>query len=203
MAADSFSTVNNYILEDECVLLRPLVEEDEINLRYFSDNEPDLWKYSLQSAAGAGNLEQYIQTAMLDRKKGAAYPFIIFDKKRKRYAGCTRFYELDLKNDSTFLGYTWLGSEFQRTGINRRAKYLLLSFAFEQILFHRVAFRADINNIASIKAMEAIGCVREGLLREHLILPDGSRRTSVQLSILAPDWQQAVKCSLQQLCSSQ
>lgn len=196
-----FSTLNNYIFQDACVLLRPLVEEDAIFLRHFSENEPELWKYSLQTAAGARNLEQYIATAIEEREKGTAYPFIIYDKKTQQYAGSTRFYEIDLKNESCFLGYTWLGSAFQRTGINRHCKYLLLQFAFEQATFHRVAFRADANNRASIKAMEAIGCKQEGILREHLILPDGSRRTSVQLSILSSEWNQSVKEHLKNLCS--
>ena len=197
----SFSTIEHYVLEDDCVLLRPLVKDDANFLQVFSDHEPELWKYSLQTAAGARNLEQYIATAISDREKGIAYPFIIFDKKQQRYVGSTRFYELDTKNGSTFLGYTWLGSEFQRTGINRHCKYLLLRFAFEQANFHRVAFRADANNSASIKAMEAIGCKHEGILREHLILPDGSRRNSVQLSILAPEWHATVKADLKNLCS--
>ena len=201
MLVPNFSTLQNYILEDACVLLRPLVKDDAQFLQHFSDNEPELWKYSLQTAAGAGNLEQYIATAIRDREKGVAYPFIIFDKKQQRYAGSTRLYELDVKNGAAFLGYTWLGSEFQRTGINRHCKYVLLQFAFEQMGFHRIAFRADARNIASIQAMEAIGCKHEGILREHLILPDGSRRTSVQLSILASDWNESVKAHLKNLCT--
>ncbi|MEI8110734.1 MAG: GNAT family protein [Chitinophagia bacterium] len=202
MLAQSFSALHNYILEDECVLLRPLLQDDANFLQYFSENEPEIWRYSLQTAAGADNLAQYIASAIQDREKGAAYPFIIFDKKNQQYAGSTRLYEIDIKNETTYLGYTWLGSAFQRTGINRHCKYLLLQFAFDQMGFHRVAFRADARNIASIQAMEAIGCKQEGILRDHLILPDGSRRTSVQLSILASEWQQTVKLSLQKLCVS-
>lgn len=170
-------------------------------LQDFSDNEPELWRYSLQTAAGTDNLQQYIASALSDREKGTAYPFIIYDKQKQQYAGSTRFYEIDAANESLYLGYTWLGKEFQRTGLNRQCKMLMLEFAFEQAGFHRVAFRADANNLASIRAMEAIGCIREGLLREHLILADGSRRTSIQLSILSSDWHQSVKAHLQHLCN--
>ena len=48
---------NNVILENQCVLLRPLQWSDVDNLLHFSINEPDLWKYSLVRANGKENLE--------------------------------------------------------------------------------------------------------------------------------------------------
>jgi RimJ/RimL family protein N-acetyltransferase len=165
-------------------------------LQVFSENEPELWQYSLQTAAGSDNLTQYLASAVKGRESGQAYPFIIYDKQRAAYAGTTRFYEIDLPNQSLLLGYTWLGRDFQRTGINRHCKYLLLQFAFEQAGFYRVAFRADINNEKSIRAMESIGCKHEGILREHMLLSNGMRRTSVLLSILANEWQESVKKQL-------
>jgi len=196
MLPTSFSTDQNIVLENDCVLLRPLAMSDANNLQVFSENEPELWKYSLQTAAGSDNLTQYLESAVKGRESGQAYPFIIYDKQRAAYAGTTRFYEIDLLNQSLLLGYTWLGRDFQRTGINRHCKYLLLQFAFEQAGFHRVAFRADINNEKSIRAMESIGCKHEGILREHMLLANGMRRTSVLLSILANEWQESVKKQL-------
>jgi len=197
-----FSTDQNIVLENDCVLLRPLAMSDANYLQVFSENEPELWQYSLQSAAGSDNLTQYLESAVKGRESGLAYPFIIYDKQRKAYVGTTRFYEIDLLNQSLLLGYTWLGLDFQRTGINRHCKYLLLQFAFEQAGFHRVAFRADINNEKSIRAMESIGCKHEGILREHMLLANGMRRTSVLLSILANEWQDSVKKQLITLLNS-
>ena len=194
-----FSTSQSYILEDDCVLLRPLEISDADNLQVFSDNEPELWQYSLQTAAGSDNLTQYLATAIQDRESQKSYPFIIYDKQKAAYAGSTRLYEIDLANQSLLLGYTWIGRDFQRTGINRHSKYLLLQFAFEQAGCHRVASRADSKNIKSIRAMEAIGCKPEGILREHMVLANGLRRTSVLFSILADDWHSSVKNQLRLL----
>ena len=193
MIPTPFSTDQNIVLENDCVLLRPLAMSDAKYLQVFSENEPELWQYSLQTAAGSDNLTQYLAAAVKGRESGLAYPFIIYDKQRAAYAGTTRFYEIDLLNQSLLLGYTWLGRDFQRTGINRHCKYLLLQFAFEQAGIHRVAFRADINNENSIRAMESIGCKHEGVLREHMLLSNGLRRTSVLMSILANEWQDSVK----------
>jgi RimJ/RimL family protein N-acetyltransferase len=194
-----FSFDQDYILENARVVLRPLQPADMQHLSAFSEQEPELWRYSLQSAAGIGNLVQYIAMACEGRKAGHSYPFIIFCKKTQRYAGCTRFYDIDTTNAACLLGYTWIGKEFQRTGLNRQCKELLFRFAFEQCHFHRVALRADVNNTGSIAAMKAIGCVEEGILREHLLLADGSFRTSILFSVLRSDWEKSVQQKLNRL----
>ena len=185
-----------YILENERVLLRPLQESDAEHLLYFSLNEPELWTYSYQQADGEENLKRYIENALLCRKTKTEYPFIIFDKKTQQYAGSTRFYDIQIPHQSLEIGYTWYGKDFQRTGLNRHCKLLLLSFAFETLGAERVALRADNNNKRSIAAMKAIGCIEEGVLRSHLILPNGRRRDTIVLSILKEEWFTDVKDGL-------
>jgi len=84
---------NDYILENERVLLRPLRPEDFENLKEFAINEPDLWEYSLLPADGLENMKIYLDAAFADKKKETAYPFIVFDKKTNRFVGSTRFYD--------------------------------------------------------------------------------------------------------------
>ncbi|MBK9791941.1 MAG: GNAT family N-acetyltransferase [Sphingobacteriales bacterium] len=182
-----------YILENERVLLRPLQESDVEHLLHFSLNEPELWTYSYQQADGEENLKRYIENALLCRKNKTEYPFIIFDKKTQQYAGSTRFYDIQIPHQSLEIGYTWYGKDFQRSGLNRHCKLLLLSFAFETLGAERVALRADNNNKRSIAAMKAIGCIEEGVLRSHLLLPNGRRRDSIILSILKDEWFNTVK----------
>ncbi|MFN9804484.1 MAG: GNAT family N-acetyltransferase [Bacteroidota bacterium] len=200
MLSVDFSFQKDYVLENEHALLRPLMQEDVRHLSVFSMHEPALWEYSLQSAAGIGNLTQYVETAIAGRAAGHSYPFIIFCKKSKKYAGTTRFYDIDLLNAGCLLGYTWIGKEFQGTGLNRQCKWLLFQFAFDQCQFHRVALRSDVNNLRSIRAMEAIGCVSEGILREHIVLQDGSWRTSRLFSVLKSEWERGLKQKLNDRC---
>ena len=162
-----FNLSENYSLEDKCVLLRPLLPEDIKYLLPFSLNEPDLWKYSLVSAAGEDGLKKYLAIAFDGKASGKEYPFIVFDKRKNEYAGSTRFYDINVPFQTLQLGYTWYGKNFQGTGLNRHCKYLLLSFAFENLGVERVEFRADSNNGISIAAMKSIGCKVEGLLRSH------------------------------------
>lgn len=193
----AFDFDEEYILEDECVLLRSLTYKDCNNLLDFSLNEPETWQYSLISAAGEENLKKYIDVAIKNREAKTAYPFIVFDKRTNQFAGSTRFYDIQLNNKSTQLGYTWYGKDFRGTGLNKHCKFLMLQFAFEQKLFDRVEFRADYNNKRSIAAMKSIGCVEEGVLRQNVATDTGYKRDSIILSILKHEWHSNVKQLLQ------
>ena len=192
-----FNCSQNIILEDEVVLLRPLQISDFENLLEISINEPETWHYSLIRANGKENLEKYIEIALQARDKGVEFPFIVFDKKSGRYAGSTRFYDINLSNKTLQLGYTWYGKAFRGTGLNKHCKFLLLQFAFESLEVERVEFRADNSNTRSIAAMKSIGCKVEGILRSHMpTLGSDLRRDSIILSILKDEWFSEVKENL-------
>jgi RimJ/RimL family protein N-acetyltransferase len=160
-------------------------------------NEPETWEYSLVGADGKENLENYIQIALQAKENKTEFPFIVLDKKSGKYAGSTRFYDINLGFKSLQLGYTWYGKNFRGTGLNKRCKFLLLQFAFETLGMERVEFRADNNNQRSIAAMKSIGCTVEGVLRSHMPTRDSElRRDSIVLSILRNEWFDNVKNNL-------
>jgi RimJ/RimL family protein N-acetyltransferase len=197
MTTSNFNFSDTIILEDDSVLLRPLQESDADNLLEISVNEPETWKYSLVGADGKENLINYIQLAIKGRENQKEFPFIVFDKKTQKYAGSTRFYDMNLQYKSLQLGYTWYGSAFRGTGLNKHCKFLLLQFAFETLGVERVEFRADNNNERSIAAMKSIGCKVEGVLRSHMPTANSDvRRDSIVLSILQKEWFDEVKENL-------
>lgn len=199
MTTSNFNFSDNIILEDDLVLLRPLQGSDVDNLLEISINEPETWKYSLVGADGKENLIKYIQSAIKNREDKREFPFIVFDKKSQKYAGSTRFYDIQLDHKTLQLGYTWYASAFRGTGLNKHCKFLLLQFAFETLGMERVEFRADNNNERSIAAMKSIGCKVEGVLRSHMpTINKEIRRDSIVLSILRNEWFDEVKENLKQ-----
>ena len=188
-----FNTAENYILENDAVLLRPLQESDYENLLRFALQEPEIWKYSLVAAHGAENIKNYINNAVANRKAGTEYPFIVFDKLTQQYAGSTRFYDIQPQYGTVQLGYTWYGKAFQGTKLNKNCKLLLLEFAFEKLNLRRVEFRADNDNEKSKAAMKSIGCTAEGVLRNHLLTHEGKNRDSIILSMLKEEWEGGLK----------
>jgi len=191
-----FNFDSEWILENDTVILRPLVESDFENLLPFALQEPEIWKYALFSADGKVGMKTYIDTALKNRKEEREYPFVVIDKRTNSYAGSTRFYDILLFNSTLQIGYTWYGKNFQGTGLNKNCKFLLLQFAFEDLKIERVEFRADNLNERSIAAMKSIGCTVEGVLRNHFIKPDGKRRDSIILSIVKEEWFSHVKQNL-------
>mgnify|MGYP000857687640 CR=1 FL=1 len=187
------------ILEDERVLLRAIQEDDIPHLLSFSLHEPEIWTYGLVTAAGEDNLRKYVQSAVKNLQDQKEYPFIVYDKQAKAYAGSTRFYDIQQPFLTTQLGYTWYGKDFQRTGLNRHCKFLLLQYCFEQWGLERVEFRADAKNLRSVNAMKAIGCVEEGILRNHMPTAQGGRRDSIILSILRTEWESGIKSKIRSM----
>lgn len=185
-------------LENDFVKLRPLQLEGFSLLEHFAVQEPDLWKYSLVQVTTSADLKNYISQAVENRQQEKEYPFIVFDKVKQEYAGSTRFYDIQLPFKTLQLGYTWYGKAFHGTALNKNCKLLLLECAFEKLGIDRVEFRADNRNERSKAAMQSIGCVVEGVLRNHLPTIDGGRRDSVILSILKDEWLDGVKVRLKQ-----
>ena len=86
------------------------------------------------------------------------------------------------------IGWTWIGVAYQRTGMNREAKLLQLTHAFEALEANRVEFKTHARNDRSRNALAGIGATFEGVFRHHTIMPDGSLRDSAWFSIVAPEW---------------
>lgn len=183
-----FQFVQDYFLENDYVLLRPICLEDIDFLLEYACNEPELWRHTLVSAAGYENMLAYINHATRLRKRGQQYAFIVFDKVTQSYAGTTRFCEINKETQCVQLGYTWYGKRFRGTTLNKHCKLLLLDFAFDFLKMERVEFRVDVSNEGGIEALKRLGCTMEGRLRSCGPARDSGRRDCYVFSILKDEW---------------
>ncbi|ULC57976.1 GNAT family N-acetyltransferase [Flaviramulus sp. BrNp1-15] len=147
-----------------------------------------LVQYSPTKVDTPEDLKDYVQTAVDNYYHKTAIPFIIFDKQKNAHAGCTRYMNINWKNKVLEIGSTWIGREFQGTGLNKNMKFLMLEYAFETLKFDKVAFRADERNIPSRKAIEKIGATLEGILRKDILMLDGFKRNTCCYGILKEEW---------------
>lgn len=188
----SFNFEQDIILENERALLCPLQQIHWEPLLPIATEKPDLLRFSPSLIHTPELLRQYIAIAIKEREQQIRYAFSIFDKEKNCYAGSTSFGSISGKDARIEIGWTWVGTAFQRTGLNRACKALMLHYAFEVLGWERVEFRTDERNIASRTAIEKIGGVYEGLLRSHILMPDGWRRNTVYYSILKNEWKEAI-----------
>lgn len=177
----------NIRLESARALLRPLTLEDEAELQKIADDDA-LWIYGLTDLSQPGELKKYILEAIANREKGVAAVWTIIDKRTNKVAGCTRLAEISWKDERGQIGWTWIGRDFQGSGLNKEMKFLILSYGFERLGLNRIEFKADERNHQSRQALISIGATREGVLREHMKVHNGYIRNTVFYSILKSEW---------------
>ena len=177
----------NLVLENSRVRLRPLEATDFDALKKVAF-DPELWRYTLTRADDAVSLAAYIAAALQARQQGLRYPFAILDRATGQLAGSTSYYSVFPDEQRLSIGYTWVGTAFQRTGLNRAAKHLLLCHAFGQAGCERVELETDARNHKSQTAMRRMGATEEGTLRSHRPTQGGIRRDTILFSVLRPEW---------------
>ena len=174
-------------LENQRVKLSPLDLSNYEHLIPVAQQE-NLIQYSPSKIDTPDDLRDYVQTAVDGYYHKTIIPFIIYDKQAKTYAGSTRFGLIDWKNKVLHIGWTWIGKEFQGTGLNTNMKHLMLNYAFEELQFDKVEFRIDERNIRSRKAVEKLGATLEGILRKNTLMLDGFKRSTCCYGILKEEW---------------
>jgi RimJ/RimL family protein N-acetyltransferase len=170
------------------VRLEPLGEAHIPDLSLVGLDER-IWRYMLY---GEIRTEAQLRAWVLDmlerQNRGGDLPFAVIDLKSERAIGATRYLNIDPENRNLEIGGTWYGLEYQGTGINTEAKYLLLQHAFEDLGCLRVQLKTDLRNKRSRRAIERLGAVKEGILRKHMVQPGGHVRDSVIYSIVNDEW---------------
>ena len=177
------------ILEDSKVILRPLVANDIDALKVIAFEDKMLLQYSPNLIYNADLLEKYIKDALDSKAMQSRYPFVIIDKYSNTVVGSTSFCNVSNYDKRLEIGYTWLGNAYQKTGINKHCKYLMLDYCFNVLNFERVEFKTDERNEKSRNALLGIGAKEEGILKSHTLMHDGYRRNTVYYAILPHEFE--------------
>lgn len=148
----------------------------------------DLWHLWYTSVPAPDMTAKWLATALDMRERQGAMPFAVRDNASGEIVGSTRYFNVDAANRRLEIGHTWYAKRAQRTGINTECKLLLLTHAFEALCCIAVEFRTHWFNQVSRAAIARLGAKQDGVLRNHQLMPDGSRRDTVVFSILDGEW---------------
>jgi len=185
--------VKPVVLEGRHVRLEPLTEAHIHGLAQIGLGQ-DFWQFMLYGDINTEeDMANWVRDMLGRAERGTDLPFAAIHLPSGRVAGATRYLNIMPKDRGLEVGGTWYGLEFQRTAVNTECKYLLIRHAFETLGCIRVQLKTDLRNERSQKAIERIGAEKEGVLRNHLILPDGRVRDSVFYSILDTEWPEIKK----------
>ena len=187
----SWAEAANTVLKNEHVVLRPVTEDDREPFRAIAF-DPDIWRYFVNRVANDDDLDALVDGMLADLQAGRRAVFCIIDRPSGRLAGSSS-YGLTAECDGRLeIGWSWLGRDFrggtETASINRNAKFLLLTHAFEVLRAERVEFKTDELNERVRRGLRAIGAREEGTLRSFNPMPDGRRRNAVFYSILRSEW---------------
>jgi RimJ/RimL family protein N-acetyltransferase len=176
------------VLEGRYVRLEPMTEEHVPALAEIGLGQ-DFWGFMVYGQMETReDMLNWVRDILTRAQKGTDLPFIVVHLASGRVAGATRYLNIMADDRGLEVGGTWYGPEFQRTVVNTECKYLLFRHAFEELGCVRVQLKTDSRNERSQKAIERIGAKKEGILRNHMILPDGHIRDSVFYRILVSEW---------------
>jgi RimJ/RimL family protein N-acetyltransferase len=190
--------VKPVVLEGKHVRLEPMTETHIPALAEIGVGH-DFWDFMVYGRMeNEEDMRGWVREILSRAEKGTDLPFVAVHLASGRVAGATRYLNIMTNDRGLEVGGTWYGLEFQRTAVNTESKYLLLTHAFEALGCIRVQIKTDSLNLRSQRAIERIGAVKEGVLRNHMILPDGRIRHSVFYSILDSEWE-GVKKKLEQM----
>ncbi|PJZ57815.1 GNAT family N-acetyltransferase [Leptospira barantonii] len=178
---ESVSLIGNF------VELRPLrTEHKDALVKAVLDGE--LWKLWFTMVPSPEEMESWITKALAEEKEKLSLPFVVVRKNDSKIIGSTRYMNIEKVSNRLEIGSTWYSKEFQKTAVNTECKLLLLEHAFENLECIAVEFRTHRLNENSRKAIERLGAVLDGILRNHRIMPNGTLRDTAVYSILENEW---------------
>jgi len=185
--------ISPVILNGKYVRLEPMTEDHIPGLAEIGVGQTfwDFMLYGLMDSVE--DMRNWVMDILSRAEKGTDLPFVAIHVASGKVAGATRYLNIMPKDRGLEIGGTWYGTEYQRTPVNTECKYLLLTHAFERLGCIRVQLKTDLRNVRSQNAIERIGAKREGILRNHMILPSGQFRNSVFYSILDSEWPEVKK----------
>lgn len=183
-------------MEGSLVVLEPLRAEHRDGLRAASMS-PEIWEWLPRVGSSDEYFDRWFDWSLEVEEQGLEGVLATIDLTSGQPVGSSRYLNLRPEHRSVEIGFTWLAPRMWRTGANVEAKLLMLRHAFEKLSCLRVEFKTDARNVRSRGALEALPAKREGVLRNHMVMPDVGLRDSAYYSVIESEWPE-VKARLEE-----
>jgi RimJ/RimL family protein N-acetyltransferase len=173
-------------LQGSIVTLEPLAPEHAEEL-WEAAQAPEIWAW-LANLNERERFDRWFELTIEAAEVGREGPFTTRDAGSGEVIGSSRFLNVRPADRVVEIGWTWLNPRAWRSGANVEAKLLMMGHAFETLECVRVEFKTDARNERSRAALAALPARFEGILRNHMIVPDVGQRDSAYFSVIAGEW---------------
>jgi RimJ/RimL family protein N-acetyltransferase len=174
-------------LHGQTVSLVPLSQSHHDDLAA-AVKDGDLWTLWYTTIPSPDKMRAEIDRRLGLQAQGSMVPFAVIENSTNTAVGMTTYMHIDAVNRRVEIGSTWYRKRVQRSALNTECKLLLLTHAFEQLKCIAVEFRTHFFNRQSRAAIERLGAKLDGILRQHLVQPNGTLRDTCVYSVLDREW---------------
>jgi RimJ/RimL family protein N-acetyltransferase len=182
-------------LSGELVALEPLEEAHAEGL-WAAARAPEIWRWLAHVGSSREYFDRWLELSLTAHREGREGVFASRDRRSGAIVGSTRYLAVRPADRVVEVGWTWLNPAAWGSGVNVEQKLLLLEHAFETLDCVRVELKTDARNERSRAAMAAIPAQFEGIMRNHMIVPDVGLRDSAYYSVIEEEWP-AVRANLE------
>lgn len=182
-------------LRGERVALEPLSPDHAEGLWEAAQAE-QIWAWLTALNESRERFERWLETSVAATREGREGVFAVRELAGGELVGSSRFMAARPADRVVEIGWTWFNPRVWRSGVNTETKLLQMTHAFETLGCVRVELKTDARNERSRAAIAALPAQFEGVLRNHMIVPEIGQRDSAYYSVIDSEWP-AVRASLE------
>lgn len=149
-----------------------------------------IWQWLADVGGSRERFDRWMEVALAAAAAGEEGVFATRERRGGALVGSSRYMNLRPADRALEVGWTWLNPSAWGTGVNVEQKLLMLGHAFETLGCVRVELKTDARNERSRAAMAALPAQFEGIMRNHMIVPDVGMRDSAYFSVIDSEWPQ-------------
>ncbi len=188
-------------LEGSLVTLEPLAEKHRDGL-WEAGRSDAIWDWLTKLNKSRDSFDAWFDATLETNGAGEGKPgetgaFAVRRDADGALVGSSRFMNVRRPDRVVEIGWTWFNPSVWRSGVNVETKLLMFTHAFETLGCVRVELKTDARNERSRGAMARLPAQFEGIMRNHMVVPDVGLRDSAYYSVIDGEWP-AVRAALQE-----
>jgi N-acetyltransferase len=179
-------------LEGSLVTLKPLAEEHRDGL-WDAARPDEIWAWLSTLNKSRDYFDAWFDATLATDGAGEGQPtetgtFAVRRDSDGVLVGSSRYLNVRRPDRVVEIGWTWFNPAVWQTGVNVETKLLMFTRAFETFGCVRVELKTDARNERSRGAMTRLPARFEGIMRNHMIVPDVGLRDSAYFSVIDEEW---------------
>lgn len=188
-------------LEGDLVVLEPLSDEHADGL-WAAARAPEIWTWLAHLGSSREYFDRWMDLSLEAMEDGSEGTYAVRSRGDGSLVGSSRYLAVRPDDRALEVGWTWFNPAVWRSGVNVETKLLMLGHAFEDLGCVRVELKTDARNERSRAAIAALPARFEGILRNHMIVPDVGQRDTAMFSVIDSEWP-TVRANLERRLSRQ